>query len=363
MAFNIDNDDWLGDIPLSRKAFIEDVDVMWAPRWTRAWKMQMENIDWYMERCNEVVAKCLEEFNVLWRILTIRNRKRPRALRRVAILPYSSTAATLARNVTNIARPAARLVKYAGGSGLIRGAATALWQWHNRRKLYSTIRKAGQGRVPNWKQVKQTGTGIKIRRRRRRGRRLRRRLRRRYRIRKRRYFNWLYKNRPIDYRSTQGATGVIYMYNMTMSSGGSLNYPSGSITYININGTMPSYVKGFKRTWLANLNAQLFMDKLLRISADTNWVTQFHFNIYPNMKTLWTQETEPNRCASQSAQCTLSYKYDQVNYFSQGTRPNAIVKESEEVSGGIGNEPRGGSSATGSTPGPSSSFTILHDDN
>ncbi|KAH7814812.1 uncharacterized protein MONOS_10227 [Monocercomonoides exilis] len=233
-----------------------------------------------------------------------------------AILPYSSTAATLARNVTNIARPAA-----------------------------STIRKAGQGRVPNWKQVKQTGTGIKIRRRRRRGRRLRRRLRRRYRIRKRRYFNWLYKNRPIDYRSTQGATGVIYMYNMTMSSGGSLNYPSGSITYININGTMP---RGF--------------------GAEDKFHDLFE-------------------SASQSAQCTLSYKYDQVNYFryvngmplediqtgvyepvgtiftSQGTRPNAIVKESEEVSGGIGNEPRGGSSATGSTPGPSSSFTILHDDN
>lgn len=397
-----------------------------------------------------------------------------------AILPYSSTAATLARNVSTFARPAARMIRYAGGARLIKSAATALWQWNNRRRLFNAIKKAGQGRVPNWKQVKQTGVGLKVRRKHRRGKVARIKRRRRIRRSKRKYFNWLYRNRPIPYRSIAGGRSTLQVYNMAMDyTLNSLQYPGDSYLMYNVNPSFPGtnpdyksnyicykinynflfhyddlltgdmnnrfthayirvlvfrkwgahpnfgsdiwsmfkrpylmtsgYVHGFKRIWCANFNVQLYMDKLLRISGDTNWVTQFHFNIYPRMKSLWTTAAEPNRwfysiiilggfgaedkydnlftSQSGTAQCSVDIKYDTVSYFrysngmptttTDSTRyvpvgtdfaaigpvPNSMDVESgsDSSSAGQPEDPQTGASGSGSVP--AEKITILHDDN
>ncbi|KAH7821980.1 uncharacterized protein MONOS_1165 [Monocercomonoides exilis] len=84
---------------------------------------------------------------------------------------------------------------------------------------------------------------------------------------------------------------------------------------------------------------------------------------------------------------TVRVKYDQIGYYRYTTGMNltdadsklyqpvgepgpagplptsiSMEEDNEEVSGGTGNEPRGSDGASGSIPGPSSSFTILHDD-
>lgn len=75
--------DWLYDIPISRKAYFEEVDVMWAPKFSRAWKLQMENFLWYDADCKHVIERVKEEFDRVWRVMSIKNRRRPRRLRRI----------------------------------------------------------------------------------------------------------------------------------------------------------------------------------------------------------------------------------------------------------------------------------------
>lgn len=79
----MDRIEWLFDLPISKRAFFALVRDNWAPRGTRAYKLQLENYLWWEDDVRHVMDKTYEEFTRRWRIMSIRNRRRPRGLRRI----------------------------------------------------------------------------------------------------------------------------------------------------------------------------------------------------------------------------------------------------------------------------------------
>nr|WGN90633.1 capsid protein [Banfec virus 5] len=170
------------------------------------------------------------------------------------------------------------------------------------------------------------------------------------------------------------------------------------------------YVTGFKRRWCKEFGIQLYSDKLLRISDETNWVTEYKINFYPRMHTRYNTKFDQDRWyyrifiiagfgpedkyhnpyvvnVPPRATLTLNVDYNRGSYWKfvtgmplseadqqkmlvtgvpdqvQGNEPKSGGFDEREGSGLSGKEPAGETGATGSTPAPSNSFVILHDDN
>ncbi|KAH7817464.1 uncharacterized protein MONOS_16681 [Monocercomonoides exilis] len=298
---------WLGDIPVTKEAVIEELDVMWAPRWTRAWELQMENVDWYIGRALHVVAKAREEQRMF------------------------HAAVNFGRNV---------------GSRLLSSARESYRadRINRARKIGADL--YGQGRVQNWKQVKQTGVGKKIHRR---GRRYK------FRLRLQVY------NMPFYQAGTPATVypaNSIYSFNdYTHAYIRVISFRKyGSAVTNDVQESLWSmfkypylltsgYVTGFKSRWLKEFGIQLYSDKLLR----TDYVRT----------SLWKFVSGMPLGTGDISRLTITGLPNK----NQSVAPRLGGFDEREGSGLSGNEPAGETGATGSTPTPSSSFTILHDDN
>lgn len=352
--------------------------------------------------------------------------------------------------------------------------------------LRKAVEKSSQGRVQNWKQIRQTGTGIKIRRRGRRYRRRRMRyLKRRYRRRRYRYVSWLYRNRPPIYKSYSANSFSFGAFNPPIfddpTSTVQVSYPVTSIFSYRVEYNFPDivdnqkadyilykqtwnlffhfsaglyntsdythayvrviifrkygelissdlqsslwsmfktpalltsgYVSGFRRRWCKQFGVQLYSDKLLRVSEETNWTTQYNINLYPNIHNRYDSEQDSNHyyyqayiiagfgaedkfnlniiTSGSNSALNVNGKIIRTSYwkFVSGMPLNSSENNSYLVTGlpnseqsirpKVGgmekdtgaavvdtvNEPRGETGATGSTSAVTSSYTILHDDN
>ncbi|KAH7815021.1 uncharacterized protein MONOS_6097 [Monocercomonoides exilis] len=168
------------------------------------------------------------------------------------------------------------------------------------------------------------------------------------------------------------------------------------------------YVHGFRRRWLKEFGAQLYSDKLLRISDETNWVTEYKINIYPNAHTRYNSVVDTDRYyytmvilggfgpedkfsntwnTEQVSSLTLTYNMNvinywkfvsgmpinenQIQYFSVSGLPTQDSSNRPRIaeglllvdSGSSGNDPAGETGASSSNPVHTSSFSIIHDDN
>lgn len=380
--------------------------------------------------------------------------------------------------------PSMRRSMFNGGMKLARSAsqlglskARAMYRSFNLgRHRVSLPKMLGQGRIQNWKQIKQTGTGKKIHRRGRKSRYRRRRALKRYRIRKRKFINFMYRNRPPLYYSYSQINGIIPAYNLPIfdATDGPVYYPEGAVYSNLINTSVPNqvstqhsdyilykkrfemffhfadgvfpvgnyshayvrvlifrkwgsypegiesniwsmfkypyiltsgYVQGFRRRWLKQFGAQLYSDKLLRISEDTKWTTEYKISIYPNEHTRFNSVVDTDHYYYQmiilggfgvedkydnlfktgaAGSLTFNYSIITTNYWKfvsgmpinsnqttfftpnglpstdQSNRPRVAEIEYDGDGGTSGNDPAGETGASGSTTTPAKS--ILHDD-
>ncbi|KAH7821983.1 uncharacterized protein MONOS_17736 [Monocercomonoides exilis] len=141
---------WAGFIyPIDAWTYQEEVNYSWAPEGSRCWQHQYNNMWWYLNEVDRVWEKVIEQFNNI-----------------DLLFPFL----TLHKDASDCTPVVTRIGKFTGDYYLWRGAKAGinmLRGMYHRNKLYKAIRASGQGRVQNWKQIKQTGTGLKIRRRRR----------------------------------------------------------------------------------------------------------------------------------------------------------------------------------------------------
>ncbi|KAH7823473.1 uncharacterized protein MONOS_8252 [Monocercomonoides exilis] len=255
------------------------------------------------------------------------------------------------------------------------------------------LNATGQGRVQNWKQIKQTGSGKKIHKR---GRRYRYRMRK---IRRRRYRRRRYR----------------YL----------ISYPDNAVFLVNINPASPTqtdpkcdyilykypwlatsgYVSGFKKRWLRELGAQLYIDKLLRVSDETKWTTEFKFNVYPNRHDRFNDNLDIDYWhytivmlagfgpedkfsnlygAAQTASLQVNYRAVRNSYWKYASGMPLVANQTTVYnvpgipdtgknnqpnialavdSGSVGIEPAGETGASGMNPVHTKNFTILKDDN
>ncbi|KAH7817480.1 uncharacterized protein MONOS_18112 [Monocercomonoides exilis] len=447
---------WFIDVPVTLEAFEEDVSENWAPRWTRAWGLQMKNAMEYLDLLQRVSDKAWEKFAKLHDWMVFKNRRRPRGLRKQGSKDRQLVAW---RKLTT---PQTRARIFHGAVGLGR---TALGYVANAARTAYRNDRLNRSRIH------------------RRGRRSRYRIRRikarKYRIRKRKYLGWLYKNRPPIYQSYHGGEFKFSLYNMAVYVGDQSveEYPSDSIYSFRVTGEVPpqlespkvdyilykqrwefiiniqagslqpsafthayvrvlvfrkwgsditnslqtslwsmfknpaimtsGYVTGFRRRWCKEFGVQLYQDKLLRISDETNWTTEFKCNFYPNIHSRYNStfdqdywhyqiyliggygpEDKFNNLwnGSGSSELNVSVKYirlnqwkyvsgmpltaGQLDVFKVSGIPDKIQSNQPRIggvdvnvdSGGEGKDLASESGASSSAPVHNKSFNILHDD-
>ncbi|KAH7815557.1 uncharacterized protein MONOS_18320 [Monocercomonoides exilis] len=374
------DDMWFMDVPITLQAYEEDVSENWAPRGTRAWGLQMQNAIMYIDSLEGVYQRAIRAFMDTLRRMQFRNRRRPRALRRRALNTYRAMSPSMRKSMFHTGYKLAR-----------------------RRVNLNSI---GQGRVQNWKQIKQTGTGKKIHRR----------VTPQqistqhsdyilYKSRYEMYFHYGDGRYPLTGYSHAYVRVLIfrkwgsYVQSLQSRIWSMFKYP---------NILTSGYVHGFRRRWLKEFGAQLYSDKLLRISDETNWVTEYKINIYPNAHTRYNSVVDTDRyyytmvilggfgpedkfsntwTAEQVSSLTLTYNMNVINYWKfvsgmpinenqiqyfsvsglptqdSSNRPRIAEGLLRVDSGSSGNDPAGETGASSSNPVHTSSFSIIHDDN
>ncbi|KAH7819229.1 uncharacterized protein MONOS_17969 [Monocercomonoides exilis] len=162
----------------------------------------------------------------------------------------------------------------------------------SRRKTLQAVRRYGQGRVENWKQTKQTvqipqnqiiqmesttPAGDDIQR--------------------SDYINYMSRYKftfnvgPVNPGDAQRYWQVPYVRVLVFRKWG--YRPNENNDLKNIIYTMfkypelitSGYVKNFRRIWCKQYGVQLYIDKLLRVTGDTNYVTEYECKIYPKKHT------------------------------------------------------------------------------